>query len=145
MDLFIQVRDGQPYEHPIFSDNFREAFPHIDVNNLPPEFARFVRVTAPEPGVYEVYEGRSYQRDGDVFTDVHQVRPMTAEEKAAKQQAVKDEWAAIANTPSSWTFSEDLCRYVAPIPYPNDGQTYSWNEANLAWEVLVPATEAVIV
>ena len=41
MELFIQIRNGQPFEHPIFGDNFRQAFPDVDVDNLPPEFARF--------------------------------------------------------------------------------------------------------
>ena len=31
MRLFIQIRDGQPFEHPIIEDNFREAFPDIDI------------------------------------------------------------------------------------------------------------------
>ena len=56
MELFIRIVDGAPFEHPIMGDNFREAFPHIDTENLPPEFARFVRVAMPTIGVYEVYE-----------------------------------------------------------------------------------------
>ncbi len=55
MRLFIQIRDGQPYEHPIFEDNFIMAFPHIDVNNLPSEFALFERIENPRVAklVYE--------------------------------------------------------------------------------------------
>jgi hypothetical protein len=49
MELFIRIVDGQPFEHPMLGDNFRQAFPHVDVNNLPPEFARFVRVPCPAP------------------------------------------------------------------------------------------------
>ena len=41
MELFIRIKDGEPFEHPIFGDNFRAAFPDIDSDNLPPDFVRF--------------------------------------------------------------------------------------------------------
>lgn len=86
MELFIRVQNGQPVDHPILGDNFREAFPGVDTNNLPPEFARFVRVAPPAIGTYEVYEGVTYELIDGAYTDVHHVRPMTTEEKAAKDQ-----------------------------------------------------------
>ena len=46
MELFIRVKDGQAFEHPILGDNFRQAFPNINVNNLPSEFARFERIVS---------------------------------------------------------------------------------------------------
>jgi hypothetical protein len=82
MELYIQIRDGQPYEHPIMGDNFREAFPHIDINNLPPEFARFVRVPEPSIGLFEVNDGVEYVMLDGVVRDVWKVRPMTPEERA---------------------------------------------------------------
>lgn len=83
MDMFIQIRDGQPYQHPIVGENFREAFPRIDTNALPPEFARFVRKPPAQlPGPDEVLV-ESYIWDGDVVTDSWSIRPMTPEEKAA--------------------------------------------------------------
>lgn len=84
MELFIQIRNGQPFEHPILGDNFREAFPHIDVDNLPPEFARFERVEEPQVGIFEVNQGVSYQWVGGVVKDVWVVRPMTNEERTEK-------------------------------------------------------------
>lgn len=84
MELFIQIRNGQPYEHPIFGDNFREAFPHIDTNNLPPEFARFERIPAPITGVYEIVEGPAYEWVDGVVKDVWSVRQMTETERASK-------------------------------------------------------------
>lgn len=132
MELFIRVKDGKPFEHPIFGDNFREAFPHVDVNNLPPEFARFVRVAAPVMGVYEKNQAASYQLVDGVYTDVFSVEQMTAEEIAAKQQAVKDAWAANSGF-ASWTFNEATCAFQAPTPYPTDGKFYRWDEPTLAW------------
>jgi len=90
MELFIQIRDGQPFEHPIFGDNFREAFPHINVNNLPPEFARFERVEQPfAAGLFEVEEV-SYQWIDGVVKDVWTARTMTTEEKTQKLQDLSD-------------------------------------------------------
>ena len=83
MKLFIQIRNGQPYEHPIMEDNFMEAFPHIDPINLPPEFAVFERIPQPVLSKYEVYEGVRYKWFDGVVRDVHIVRDMTNEEIAA--------------------------------------------------------------
>jgi hypothetical protein len=84
LELYIQIRDGQPHEHPIFADNFRQAFPDVDTENLPDTFAKFIRVEAPVPDTYEVYEGVTYEWVDGVVKDVHSVRPMTDEERAAK-------------------------------------------------------------
>lgn len=86
MELYIQIRNGQPYEHPIMGDNFREAFPDIDVNNLPPEFARFERIPAPNISMFEVNEGVTYEFIDGVVHDVWHVRPMTLEERAPVEQ-----------------------------------------------------------
>ena len=98
LELYIQVKDGQPFEHPIFADNFKLVFPDVDVNNLPADrFAKFIRVAQPEIGVYEVCEGPSYEWFGDVVKDVYSVRPMTDEERAQKdvelaaEEAIKKE------------------------------------------------------
>ena len=84
LELYIQIRNGQPHEHPIFADNFREAFPDVDTENLPDTFAKFIRVDQPVPDTYEVYEGVTYQWVDGVVKDVHSVRAMTDEERAAK-------------------------------------------------------------
>jgi len=86
MELFIQIRDGKPYEHPILGDNFREAFPHIDVDNLPPEFARFTRIPKPVFAARDfkaVEEEPTYEWVDGVVQDVWSVRDMTEEEKQA--------------------------------------------------------------
>ncbi len=131
MELFIRIKDGQPFEHPIFGDNFRQAFPNIDTNNLPAEFSRFVRVAAPAVGVYEKNQTVSYQLVDGVYTDVFAVEQMTAEEIAAKQQAAKDAWAT--NGFASWAFSEATCSFEAPTPRPIDGKLYQWDEPTTSW------------
>jgi len=45
--------------------------------------------------------------------------------------------AFIAPKPfTSWILNEDTCIYEAPVAYPNDGESYSWNETNLNWEII---------
>jgi hypothetical protein len=131
MELFIRIKDGQPFEHPIFGDNFRAAFPDVDTNNLPAEFARFVRVEAPEVGVYEKNQTVSYQLVDGVYTDVFSVEQMTDEEIAAKQQFVKDAWAVRGFT--SWVFNAATCAFEAPTPRPTDNKFYRWDEPTTSW------------
>ena len=33
----------------------------------------------------------------------------------------------------SWVLNEDTCLWDAPIPYPQDGKHYRWDEAALNW------------
>ena len=37
---------------------------------------------------------------------------------------------------SSWILNEDTCRWEAPVAYPNDGNTYDWNETNQSWDLI---------
>ena len=132
MKLFIRVKDGVAVDHPIMGENFVQAFPHIDVNNLPPEIAEFVRLEVPRLGVYEVYEGVTYEKIGNVLQDVHHVRQMTAEEKTVRQNAVKEEWTRTGFC-ASWIFYEDICQFAPPIPKPDDGRVYDWDEETISW------------
>ena len=91
LELYIQIRDGQPHEHPIFADNFKMAFPDVNINDLPADrFAKFIRVDAPVPDTYEVYAGVAYQWVDGVVKDVHSVRAMTEVERAAKDALSTD-------------------------------------------------------
>ena len=37
----------------------------------------------------------------------------------------------------SWILNEDTCLWDSPIPYPNDGKMYTWNEDILNWELII--------
>jgi hypothetical protein len=37
----------------------------------------------------------------------------------------------------SWTLVEDTCQWEAPVSYPTDGQSYSWDEDTTAWAVII--------
>lgn len=136
MELYIRIKDGRPFEHPILEDNFRLAFPNIDVNNLPEEFAKFERIPKPDIGVYQIYEGLTYEFDGSVVKDYHHIRDMNEEEKTAKQNAVKEEFARVVGF-NSWIFNEETCNFDPPVPYPSDEKVYNWDENTVSWiEVL---------
>jgi hypothetical protein len=34
---------------------------------------------------------------------------------------------------NSWVLNEATCRWESPVPYPNDGQDYHWNEQTKNW------------
>ena len=48
--------------------------------------------------------------------------------------SAKDAFIAPQPFPS-WTL-DDACTWQAPTPMPNDGEIYTWNETNQAWEKL---------
>ena len=33
----------------------------------------------------------------------------------------------------SWNLDPDVCQWVAPVPMPEDGKRYSWDEATTSW------------
>jgi hypothetical protein len=35
----------------------------------------------------------------------------------------------------SWVLNEETCQWVAPVPYPDDGAVYAWNESEVNWVV----------
>lgn len=86
MKLYIQIQNGQPINHPATEENLLEAY-----NEIPSDWEPFVRVPRPTNiGFYEVIDGdSSYQKRGQNWMDVWNVRPMTQEEKDVKNLASK--------------------------------------------------------
>ena len=40
---------------------------------------------------------------------------------------------------NSWTLNENVLEWEPPVPYPNDGKLYDWDERTLSWiEVILP-------
>ena len=138
MNLYIQIENGQTVNHPAFEDNLLQAF-----GSIPSNWEPFTRVERPTPSIYQVLDSEepTYQKVNGVWTDVWDLRDMTDAEKAAKQQAVKDAWAANPNASNftAWTFDESICAYVPPIPRPTDGKIYTWQGITNSW-IVVSAT-----
>lgn len=122
MNLYIQVQDGQPINHPAFGDNLLQAFGAIPENWEP-----FVRVECPIPTIYQIFEDLAlvYQKVNNVWTDVWLLRNMTDAEKTAKQQEVITEFnqREQASNWSAWTLDEATNTMVPPIPRPEEDQT----------------------
>lgn len=79
MNLYIRIRNGEPFEHPIQEDNFRQAYPQIDPAHLSVDFARFRRVSCPQadPGNYIVSAHCTYEWAGDLVQDTWHVTQAT--------------------------------------------------------------------
>jgi hypothetical protein len=140
MNLYIETENGQTKNHPAFEENLLQAF-----GEIPSHWEPFVRVERPVPTLYQIFDSQepTYQKIDGVWTDVWSLRDMTAEEKSAKQQAAKDDWAALPNRDNftAWTFDEATCTYLPPITYPTEqppeGQIYRWQGSSNSW-VLAP-------
>ena len=39
----------------------------------------------------------------------------------------------------SWVLDEDRCRWEAPVPRPDDGTGWIWDESNLSWKAMESA------
>jgi hypothetical protein len=127
MELFIRIKDGQPFEHPILKDNFIQAFPDIDVNNLPSEFAKFERIEKPILDLYEAFvsEEPTYELVEGIYKDVWHKREMTTEEKTVVQQTVITAFneREYASNWSTWILDESTCTMQPPILRPDLDQT----------------------
>jgi hypothetical protein len=135
MNLYIEIENGQPKNHPAFEDNLMQAFGVIPANWEP-----FVRVEQPVLGVYELinFDVPPYAKVNDVWTDVWTIRDMTAEEKLVKQQDTKNVFNSReqAENWSAWTLDETTCVMAPPIsrPAPIEGAQVDWCGAENNWK-----------
>jgi hypothetical protein len=131
MNLYIKVENGWVKGHPAVEENLIQAF-----GAIPEHWEPFVRVERPTLEVYQILVSSeaAYLKINGVWTDVWSIRDMTSEEKAAKQQEVKDGWTSLPNHQNftAWVFDEATCSYEPPVPRPTDrpvfwqGMTNSW-------------------
>ena len=135
MNLYIETENGVTKNHPAFEDNLIQAF-----GAVPTQWEAFIRVERPVATIYQVFDSEepTYQKIDGVWTDVWALRNMTAEEKSAKQQAVRD---AFNNRPqaenwSTWTLDEATCTMQPPIPRPDpvEGKLVFWCGADANWK-----------
>lgn len=131
MNLYIEIENGLTKNHPALEGNLLQAF-----GLIPPNWEPFVRVTYPFPSAYEVvvHDRPVYAKVNGVWTDVWAIRNMTAEEKATKQQKLKDDWASLPDRDnySAWAFEEETCTYQPPIPRPKGRQVF-WQGTTNSW------------
>jgi hypothetical protein len=122
MNLYIETENGTFKNHPAYEDNLLDAF-----GIIPSTWEPFLRVDRPSPGVYQVLENLEplYQKIDGVWTDVWNLRDMTAEEITAIQQSVITAFNAHpqASNWSTWTLDEATCEMVPPVARPEIDQT----------------------
>jgi len=123
MNLYIETdSNGNPINHPAFEDNLLQAF-----GAIPEHWEPFIRVERPIPTMYQTMDSQEpvYTKVDGVWTDVWSLRDMTAQEKSAKQQSVRDTFNSReqASNWSTWTLDETTCTMQPPIPRPEPDKT----------------------
>lgn len=121
MNLYIQVENGEPINHPAFEDNLIQAF-----GAVPSNWEAFIRIPKPTPAANQIFDSElpTYQKVNGIWTDVWALRDMTESEIVARkldtELTVKAQWAARPQAINweAWTFDEVTCSYVPPIPRP---------------------------
>jgi hypothetical protein len=140
MNLYIEIENGQPKNHPALEENLMQVF-----GNIPQNWEPFIRGEPPIPTVYQVLESFDsvYTKVNTVWTDVWSVRDMTSEEKTSKQQQVIDSFNSRdqASNWSAWNLDEETCIMVPPIPRPEPDQAKLdqrimtfWSGADANWK-----------
>jgi hypothetical protein len=163
MQLYIKLQNNKPVDHPFTRENMLSAYPEVDLDNLPESWAEFVRVQPPKVGPYEVVEGfyewvgdvikdvwyiypmspeekaakqdrvkRNYIADGGfsnwLFDEERCCHvppvPMPTDGKPYMWVQLGLVWVEMPLTPAP--------EHNRP-PYPMDGHTYLYNEANNTW------------
>lgn len=141
MQLFIKIKDNKPFEHPILGDNLTQAFPDIDLQNLPSDYAIFERVDPPVIGPYDKNLRNEYQIGEDnIVRDVWLFDAMSEEEKLQKQQETRDSFIEATGF-VSWTLDEETCTMKPPVPRILDGKNYVWRESDTTWVEVPPLPE----
>jgi hypothetical protein len=89
----------------------------------------------------EVYRQTSYNTRGGIHYDPQTGEPSTDQSKALRKNyagigysydATRD--AFIPPQPyASWVLNDDTCLWEAPVPMPEDGEPYQWDEDAGDW------------
>jgi hypothetical protein len=108
------------------------------------------QVIVAEPEFFETFvdssPGEWIQTSYNTRGGVH-YNPETGEPSADQTKALRKNYAGIGYTYDrikdafipvkpfdSWLLDDETCLWEAPIPYPTDGQVYTWNESTTSWE-----------
>jgi len=84
-------------------------------------------------------EGRWIETDPDTFSGVHRFEGVPLRKNFAQMGYSYDQTLDAFIPPKtmpSWVIDPDTGQWVAPVPYPNDGGNYVWNETRQQWDSL---------
>lgn len=142
LNLFIQVRDGLPINHPAYELNLLDAF-----GKVPDDWEPFIRVPNPaaeNSSILLTHPEPVYRKIDGVWQDVWFYRDKTAEELESERQArLAPVIAQFARHPyahnfTAWVLNEDLLRYEPPIPRPSGPGLYRWSGPDNNWKLAEP-------
>jgi hypothetical protein len=84
---------------------------------------------------WAIWKQSSYNTKGGVHTEGG--TPLRKNHAGIGYTYDENRDAFIAPKPfNSWILNESTCLWQSSIPYPNDGNRYTWNEENLSWDIL---------
>jgi len=142
-EFVIEIKNGKPHGHPIAVSNLISAYPNIDINNLPKEYAIFRKTPKPDlrvltelyPYIY-ISDEPTYRWFGTIVIEDWNVRPMTKKEILEKQTNTKEQWHNDPFNSLRWTFDDKTCSFVPPVPHPKDyyEKYYRWEDATHSWK-----------
>ena len=90
----------------------------------------------------EIYKRTSYNTRGGIHYQADNNTPSQDQSKAFRKNyagigyyydSIRDAFIPPKPFPS-WILNEQTCLWESPIPYPNDGKMYQWNEEIGNWE-----------
>ena len=85
---------------------------------------------------YPVWKQTSYNTHGGVHNN--NGTPLRKNHAGIGYTYDEDRDAFIPPKPfKSWILNEQNCIWESPIPYPQDGNKYSWNEQTLSWDLTI--------
>jgi hypothetical protein len=83
---------------------------------------------------YPVWKQTSYNTNGGVHDNGG--TPLRKNHAGIGYTYDEDRDAFIPKKPfNSWILNEDTCLWEAPVAYPTDGGTYTWNEETTTWNL----------
>ena len=127
MNFYIFLENENPSTHPILESNLVLLYPEIDLENLPNNICKFIRVASPVSKWDEVVEGPKYKIIDGICYDVWAVNKISDE----KRQQLLDDLVA-SNPYPSWTIDYENYNIIPLKPHPESGD-WQWDEAILSW------------
>lgn len=84
----------------------------------------------------------SYNTKGGIYYDPNTNQPSIDQSKAFRKNYAGIGYTYDTNLDAfippkaydSWTLNEQTCLWEPPVPYPDDGQYYDWDEDTLSWK-----------
>ena len=84
---------------------------------------------------YPLWKQTSYNTHGGVHNNGG--TPLRKNHAGIGMTYDEDRDAFIAPKPfNSWILNEDTCLWNSPVDMPDDGETYTWNETTISWDLI---------